>query len=98
MRGSIPTVVITADARTPVARAGDQVIDLGFADEESVVQTRFATTELALLRAHLGHDLSAAAEAAKQVLAEPSRRSCWPHASSPSSAPAGPTAWPTRRR
>ena len=28
-----------------------------FADERSVVQTRFATSALALLRAHLGHDL-----------------------------------------
>ena len=34
---------------------------LAFADEESVVQTRFATTELALLRAHLGHDIGPAA-------------------------------------
>ena len=35
------------------------MIELDFADEESVVQTRFATTELALLRAHLGHDIGA---------------------------------------
>jgi fructoselysine-6-P-deglycase FrlB-like protein len=54
-----------------VARAAGQVIDLGCADEESVVQTRFATTELALLRAHLGHDPSAAADAAERVLAAP---------------------------
>jgi fructoselysine-6-P-deglycase FrlB-like protein len=69
--GSSPTIAITADARTPVALACDEVIELAFADEESVVQTRFATTELALLRAHLGHDISAAEQAAKQVLAEP---------------------------
>ena len=48
-------MAITAVPDAPVARAADEVIDLGFADEESVVQTRFATTELALLRAHLGH-------------------------------------------
>ena len=71
LRGSSPTVAITADARTPVALACDHVIELAFADEESVVQTRFATTELALLRAHLGHDISAAEQAAKQVLTEP---------------------------
>jgi fructoselysine-6-P-deglycase FrlB-like protein len=35
------------------------------------VQTRFATTELALLRAHLGHDVGLAAAAAERVLAEP---------------------------
>ena len=71
VRGTVPTVVITADAQTPVARAADKVIDLGFADEESVVQTRFATSELALLRAHLGYDLAPAADAAQRLLAEP---------------------------
>ena len=71
MRGALPTVVITADARTPVTRVADKVIDLGFADEESVVQTRFATSELALLRAHLGHDPGPAADAAQRVLALP---------------------------
>lgn len=71
VRGMLPTVVITADARTPVTRVADQVIDLDFADEESVVQTRFATSELALLRAHLGHDPGPAADAAQRVLAMP---------------------------
>ena len=54
-----------------MAQAADAVIDLGFADEESVVQTRFATTELVLLRAHLGKDVGPAADAAERVLAEP---------------------------
>jgi fructoselysine-6-P-deglycase FrlB-like protein len=54
-----------------VGRAADTVIELPFADEESVVQTRFATTELALLRAGLGADIEAAAAAAERVLAEP---------------------------
>ena len=71
LRGTVPTVVITAVPEAPVAWAADDVIDLGFADEESVVQTRFATTELALLRAHLGQDLSKAADAAERVLAAP---------------------------
>jgi fructoselysine-6-P-deglycase FrlB-like protein len=70
VRGAVPTIVITADAQGPVAQAADEVIDLGFADEESVVQTRFATSELALLRAHLGHDLAPAADAAQRVLGE----------------------------
>jgi fructoselysine-6-P-deglycase FrlB-like protein len=71
LRGTVPTVAITAVPDAPVARAAGDVIDLGFADEESVVQTRFATTELALLRAHLGQDLSQAADAAERVLAAP---------------------------
>jgi len=71
LRGRAPTVAITAVAGTPVAQAADAVIELAFADEESVVQTRFATTELALLRAHLGFDPGPAATAAEQVLAAP---------------------------
>jgi fructoselysine-6-P-deglycase FrlB-like protein len=69
--GTVPTVAITAVAGTPVAQAADAVIELSFADEESVVQTRFATTELALLRAHLGYDPRPAADAAERVLATP---------------------------
>src|ERR1700689_701193 len=56
LSGTVPTVAITAVADAPIGLVADDVIDLGFADEESVVQTRFATTELALLRAHLGID------------------------------------------
>jgi len=71
LRGTVPTVAITAGAGTPVAQSADEVINLGFADEESVVQTRFATTELALLRAHLGQDPGPAADGAERVLASP---------------------------
>ncbi|WP_282696595.1 sugar isomerase [Streptomyces sp. CC208A] len=53
LKGSVPTGALTADPRTPVMRVADEVAVLDFADEESVVQTRFATTVLALLRAHL---------------------------------------------
>ena len=66
-----PTVAITADADTPIATAADGLITLDFADEQSVVQTRFASTELALLLAHLGTDLEPAAQAAERVLSEP---------------------------
>jgi fructoselysine-6-P-deglycase FrlB-like protein len=71
LRGTVPTIAITADAAAPVGQAADTVIELGFADEESVVQTRFATTELALLRAGLGEDLGRAVADAEQVLAQP---------------------------
>ncbi|WP_067509042.1 SIS domain-containing protein [Actinoplanes sp. TFC3] len=61
LRGKIPTTVITADPEAPVAAIADEAIVLDFADELSVVQTRFATSTLALLRAHLGHDIEALA-------------------------------------
>jgi fructoselysine-6-P-deglycase FrlB-like protein len=54
LRGRMPIVAVTADPGTPIMEAADSVIVLDFADERSVVQTRFATTELVLLRAHLG--------------------------------------------
>src|SRR6187551_512431 len=54
LRGAVPTTAVTADPATPVMTAADEVVVLGFADERSVVQTRFATTTLMLLRAHLG--------------------------------------------
>ncbi len=50
-------VAVVGVPDTPVARAADRVVTLEFADERSVVQTRFATTALALLRANLGQEL-----------------------------------------
>jgi fructoselysine-6-P-deglycase FrlB-like protein len=44
------SVALVAVADTPVAQAADATIVLDFADEESVVQTRFATSALTLLR------------------------------------------------
>lgn len=52
--GSTRTTVVTAVADSPAAAAADDVVCLDYADERSVVQTRFATTQLLLLRAHLG--------------------------------------------
>lgn len=71
LAGRQPTVAVTADSRTPVAAAADAIVTLDFADEESVVQTRFATSELALLLAHLGADIEPVAAAAERVLADP---------------------------
>lgn len=53
-----PSVLITAVAGGPAAAHADAEIVLSDADETSVVQTRFATTTLALLRASLGTDLT----------------------------------------
>ncbi|MBH1936090.1 sugar isomerase [Streptomyces sp. AV19] len=74
LRGGPALLAVTADPDTPVMRAADAVAVLDWADEESVVQTRFATTALALLRAALpgGADaVAAAADAAEAALAEP---------------------------
>jgi fructoselysine-6-P-deglycase FrlB-like protein len=65
------TVAITAVAGTPVAEAADDALVLDFADEASVVQTRFATTALTLLRAHEGVDTAAAADDAERALTLP---------------------------
>lgn len=54
LKGTVPTTALTADPKTPVMDAADSVAVLDWADEESVVQTRFATTALAFLRAGLG--------------------------------------------
>ncbi|WP_328665151.1 SIS domain-containing protein [Streptomyces sp. NBC_00328] len=54
LRGHTRTTAVTADPHTPVMKCADDLVVLDFADERSVVQTRFATTALTLLRAHLG--------------------------------------------
>jgi fructoselysine-6-P-deglycase FrlB-like protein len=66
-----PSLAITTGAEAPVALAASDTILLPFADEQSVVQTRFATTALALLRAHFGHDLNGAIADAEEALARP---------------------------
>ena len=70
-RGLCPTVALTASISTPIVGAADEIVDLSFADERSVVQTLFATTALAVLRASLGEPLDPLADAAQRVLAEP---------------------------
>ncbi|MFF8012427.1 SIS domain-containing protein [Streptomyces sp. NPDC007929] len=66
-----PTTAITADPDTPVRTAADALAVLDFADERSVVQTRFATTALTLLRAHFGLHQDTAVTDARTALAEP---------------------------
>lgn len=71
VRGRVPTLAITGDPSTAISDVADALVSLDFADERSVVQTRFATTVLALLRASLGHDLGAVAGDAEQALQVP---------------------------
>jgi fructoselysine-6-P-deglycase FrlB-like protein len=69
--GDTASTVITGVDDSPCARAAKHRVLLDFADEESVVQTRFATSVLALLRAALGHDVAAAAADAERALSLP---------------------------
>ncbi|KUN20200.1 sugar isomerase [Streptomyces antibioticus] len=71
LKGRIGTTAITADPHTPVMAAADDVVVLDYADERSVVQTRFATTALTLLRAHLGLHTEAAVTDARTALTDP---------------------------
>nr|WP_221378396.1 sugar isomerase [Actinoplanes polyasparticus] len=71
LAGGTPTTVLTADETQPAARIADRTVLLDFADEQSVVQTRFATSTLALLRAHLGEDLESAATDAEVAVRLP---------------------------
>ncbi|MGP8297621.1 SIS domain-containing protein [Streptomyces inhibens] len=71
VKGRIPTVTIIGDPETPAVAISDETVALPFADEKSVVQTRFATTALTLLRAHLGEDISRAVTDAQEALAAP---------------------------
>ena len=68
-RGSARKVGITADASAPIREATDQLLVLDYADEQSVVQTRFATTVLTVARAHIGHDLGPVVEQARAAVA-----------------------------
>lgn len=65
-----PVTVVTSSAGTAILELGDPIFVPQF-DEQSVVQTRFATSVLALLRAHLGENLSGVIASAREVLAEP---------------------------
>ena len=67
---AIPTTAITG-VPAEIAGAAGTVVDLSSVDERSVVQTRFATTALAMLRAHLGEDLAPVIAQAERALAEP---------------------------
>jgi fructoselysine-6-P-deglycase FrlB-like protein len=65
------TVAITADERSPLGELAGTVVALPFADEQSVVQTRFATSVIALLRTHLGENIEPVADGAEDALRAP---------------------------
>ncbi|WP_018254693.1 SIS domain-containing protein [Salinispora mooreana] len=71
LRGVLPTTVLVGDPAAPAADLADATVPLAFADERAVVQTRFATTALALLRAHLGDNIPALSADAEVAVRAP---------------------------
>jgi CRISPR-associated protein Cas5a/b/c len=70
----LPVTAVLGELDTPVGDAASDIVDLSYADERSVVQTRFPTTLLTLLRTHLGSGEAEIAELvaqARTVLAAP---------------------------
>ena len=68
VRGRTRTVGLVGDPSSPLVDLADDLVPLAFADEKSVVQTRFATTALAFLRASLGEDLTSAIAAGREAV------------------------------
>ena len=71
LRPGAESLAVCADGQTPIAEQAGRSVVLDFADERSVVQTRFATGVLALFRASFGHDVEAIALDADEALAQP---------------------------
>lgn len=68
VKGKTPVIAVVGDDTSPLVDLADVVIAMPFADEQSVVQTRFATTALSLFRASLGESLDGAIADAQTVL------------------------------
>jgi glutamine---fructose-6-phosphate transaminase (isomerizing) len=66
----VPVTVVTGVATSPVVEFATDTLLLDFADEESVVQTRFPTTFLVLARAAFGEDVAQLPAALESALAE----------------------------
>ncbi|WP_159707818.1 SIS domain-containing protein [Arthrobacter sp. 18067] len=71
LQGIVPTVAIIGDTSSPIVPLADAVIGLQYADERSVVQTRFATTALVYLLSSLGIDVQQAIEDAREAVSAP---------------------------
>ena len=70
LRGTgTPATLLTAVPDAPAVGLARHPVPMPFADERSVVQTRFATAALALLRTSLGEDLAAAVADARAAVA-----------------------------
>lgn len=70
IKGKLPSTLIVGDVDSPAVALADAVVKLPYADERSVVQTRFATTALCYLLSSLDIDLEPAIADAERALAE----------------------------
>ncbi|MFJ6456520.1 SIS domain-containing protein [Paenarthrobacter sp. NPDC091669] len=71
LQGIVPTVAIIGDTTSPIIELADAVIGLQYADERSVVQTRFATTALVYLLTSLDIDVQQAINDARDAVSAP---------------------------
>jgi fructoselysine-6-P-deglycase FrlB-like protein len=71
IQGTVHTVALVGDVSSPIMTLADAVVELPYADEQSVVQTRFATTALTYLLTSIGVDLSVAIEDATTAVTAP---------------------------
>ena len=70
VNGKPRAIAVIGDVTSPITALADAVIGLPYADEKSVVQTRFATTALVYLLASLGIELGEAIEDARSAVTE----------------------------
>jgi fructoselysine-6-P-deglycase FrlB-like protein len=70
VRPGATTVALVGDPDSPVAAECDVVVDLSFADDRSVVQTRFVTSVVCFARACLGADVGRLLADAELALSE----------------------------
>ena len=70
-RPGLRTTAVSADPGSPLVRQATAAVLLDFSAERSVVSSRFITSAIVLLRAHLGADLRALPDAAARELARP---------------------------
>lgn len=68
LKGIVPTVAIIGDTSSPIIDLADAIVGLQYADERSVVQTRFATTALVYLLTSLDIDVQQAIEDARDAV------------------------------
>ena len=70
LKGTLRLIAVIGDVESPAMGLADAVVALPYADEQSVVQTRFATTALVYLLTSVGIDLEQAIPDAEAALAE----------------------------
>lgn len=69
-QGKIPTIALIGSLDSQIRGVADTVVSLPYADERSVVQTRFATSALVYLLSSLGEDAEGAIADAVSALQE----------------------------